>query len=71
MKQKPPLAFRIIGTIFYFGPLIFAFGFIAPLTSQLLSMWGYEAIAGVPVVVVGLVVALVWGSWAQWRGKWI
>ena len=71
MREDTPLLARIISAIFYVGPLIFAFGFIAPLITQLLTRWGYETVAGVPALGVGLFVALVWGSWAQWRGRWI
>lgn len=71
MEQSASLMTRIIGAIFYVGPLIFAFGFIAPLISQILKRSGYVDVFGWPPVVVGLVLAAIWGGIAQYRGRWI
>ncbi|MEL6258304.1 MAG: hypothetical protein AAFQ67_04515 [Pseudomonadota bacterium] len=61
----------LFSKIFEFGPLLFAFGFIAPLTAQLLSRAGVPIPFGVPPVAIGLALAVLWGGFAQWKGRWI
>lgn len=60
-----------IKTIFYFGPLLFGFGFIAPLTAQILERVGGDLPLGVTPIVAGLILGGVWGGYAQYKGSWI
>ncbi len=61
----------LLKQIFYFGPLIFAFGFIAPLTAQIIEHSGWSLPLDFSPLMVGLLLAAVWGTSAQIRGKWI
>ena len=58
-----------IKTIFYFGPLIFGIGFIAPLTAQVIERAGF--VLPVSPLVAGLIVGVALGGVAQVRGRWI
>ncbi|MCE9523267.1 MAG: hypothetical protein K8S25_12650 [Alphaproteobacteria bacterium] len=60
-----------IKTVFYFGPLLFAFGFIAPLTAKILERAGWDLPLGITPLIAGLVLAAVWGGYAQVKGRWI
>ena len=60
-----------IKTIFYFGPLIFGVGFVAPLTAQVIELSGWQLPSGLTAIAVGLIVGVVWGGVAQIRGRWI
>ncbi len=61
----------ILKQIFYYGPLLFAFGFIAPLTAQIIERAGWTPPLDLSPLAVGLVLAAVWGTSAQIRGTWI
>lgn len=71
MDAQKPLVIRIIGAVFAVGPLIFAFGFIAPLVTQLLVKFGLPLPDGITPLMVGLGVAALWGGFVQWKGRWI
>ena len=71
MDARVPIIFQVIRAVFYVGPLIFAFGFLAPLISQILQALNITPPFGVSPLVVGLCVAAVLGGLAQWRGRWI
>lgn len=60
-----------IKTVFYFGPLLFGFGFIAPLAAQILERVGWDLPFGVTPLVAGLILGGAWGGTAQYRGSWI
>lgn len=64
------LATSVIRVIFYFGPLVFAFGFLAPLTAQVIERIGWTPPFGLTPLVTGLIVAGVLGGAAQLRGRW-
>lgn len=66
-----PLHIRALRTVFYFGPLIFAFGFLTPLTAQIIERAGWTPPLGLTPLAAGLVVAAVLGGAAQIRGRWI
>jgi len=66
-----PAIFAIIKCIFYFGPLIFAFGFIAPLITAIISQAGLELPSGVTPIMVGLALGGLWGVYAQIKGRWL
>ncbi|KCZ92095.1 hypothetical protein [Hyphomonas johnsonii] len=61
----------VIKTLFHFGPLVFAFGFIAPLTAQIIERAGLALPFGLTPLVAGLLLGAVWGGIAQYRGRWI
>ena len=71
MEERSPFYVQVIKTIFYLGPLIFAFGFLAPLVSQSLQALNVSPPFGLSPLMAGLVVAAVLGGLAQWRGRWI
>ena len=62
---------QVIKSIFYFGPLLFGFGFLAPLTAQLIVAAGWTPPLGLTPLVSGLIVGGVLGLMAQIRGRWI
>jgi hypothetical protein len=71
MDEPKPFLFKFLGAIFAVGPLIFAFGFIAPLVAQSLSALDISMPGDLSPVTVGLAVAALWGGFAQWKGRWI
>lgn len=61
----------ILKQIFYFGPLIFAFGFIMPLTAEVITRGGLSVPFDMSPLWVGFGLAAIWGSFAQITGRWI
>ena len=61
----------VLKTIFQYGALVFAFGFIAPLTMQIVTRAGIDLPFGLSPLMAGLILAAVWGGIAQYRGRWI
>ena len=61
----------VLKTIFQYGALVFAFGFIAPLTMQIITRAGIDLPFGLSPLMAGLILAAVWGGTAQYRGRWI
>ena len=61
----------LIKQIFHYGPLLFAFGFIAPLTAQIIEHAGWLLPLGLSPLMIGFGLAAVWGTTAQIRGTWI
>ena len=57
--------------LFLVMPLLFGFGFIAPLIAQTMAVWGWDAPGGLQPIVFGLLVGGVWGLYATIRGRWI
>lgn len=60
-----------IRTLFYFGPLIFAFGFITPLAMQIITRAGWTLPFGISALTTGLIIGAALGIPAQVRGRWI
>jgi len=58
-------------TLFRFGPLIFAFGFLAPLIAQIIQALEVTPPFGLGPLTVGLVLAGLLGVAAQLRGRWV
>ena len=56
---------------FLLSPLVFGFGFIAPLIAQLLGASGIDSPRGLSILLIGLIVGGAWGAVAQWRGSWL
>ena len=62
---------KAIRTFFYFGPLLFAFGFIAPLVAQSITALDITPPFGLSPLHAGLIVAALMGIPAQIRGRWV
>lgn len=62
---------QVIKTIFYFGPLIFGFGFLAPLSAQLIEAQSWTPPFDLSPLMAGLVIGGSLGLLAQIRGRWI
>lgn len=58
-------------TLFRFGPLIFAFGFLAPLIAQIIQALDIVPPFGLEPLAIGLILAGLLGLAAQARGRWI
>ena len=56
---------------FRWGPLLFGIGFVAPLIAQSMDATSMEAPAGLSSLQLGLLVGIVWGTIARFRGRWI
>ncbi|MEL6243751.1 MAG: hypothetical protein AAFS03_04380 [Pseudomonadota bacterium] len=59
-----------IKTLFYFGPLLFGFGFLVPLSAQILEATG-TSVLGLSSLHAGLLIGGGLGILAQLRGRWI
>ncbi len=62
---------QVIKSIFYLGPLLFGFGFLAPLVSQIIQAVGWTPPFGLTPLMTGLIVGGAYGLIAQIRGRWI
>lgn len=62
---------QVIKAIFQFGPLIFGFGFMAPLISQGIQAMSWTPPFGLTPLVTGLIIGGALGLLAQIRGSWI
>ena len=61
----------VIKAIFQFGPLLFGFGFMAPLISQVIQAMSWTAPFGLTPLITGLIIGGTLGLAAQVRGTWI
>lgn len=62
---------QLIKTIFDFGPLIFGFGFLAPLIAQIIAAADWSLPFGLTPLMTGLNLGGTLGLMAQVRGRWI
>ena len=62
---------RAIRSLFFWGPLLFGFGFLAPLLAQILSANGVTTVFGLSPLMFGLLSGGALGLLAQVRGRWI
>ncbi len=62
---------RAVRTVFYFGPLLFGFGFLAPLAAQMLVTFEWVPPFGLTNLQAGLIVGGTLGLIAQIRGRWV
>lgn len=62
---------QVIKTIFYFGPLLFGVGFLAPLSSQIIKAAAWTPPFGLTPLMTGLILGGTLGLLAQIRGRWI
>ncbi|WP_084395613.1 hypothetical protein [Henriciella aquimarina] len=61
----------LMKALFYLGPIIFAFGFLTPLTAQLIKRMAWTPPFDLSPLTVGIIVAAALGIPAQIRGRWI
>ncbi len=61
----------VIQKVFEFGPLLFAFGFLAPLIAQIISRNGWTPPFGLTALTTGLILGGLLGVIAQLRGRWV
>lgn len=57
--------------LFYWMPLLFGIGFIAPLIAQSLAYWQMPAPWGMSAIAFGLLIGAPWGLYATLRGRWV
>ena len=62
---------QILSRVFYFGPLIFAFGFMVPLILQVINYFEWQPPLGVEPLYFALGLGGILGLVAQIRGRWI
>lgn len=62
---------QVIKSIFYFGPLLFGLGFLAPLSAQLIEALSWSPPFGLSPLMAGLIIGGALGMIAQVRGRWI
>jgi len=62
---------QVIKAIFYVGPLLFGFGFLAPLIAQTIALSGWTPPLGLTPLMTGLILGGLYGLIAQIRGRWI
>lgn len=67
---SPPMI-KVIRALFHVGPLMFAYGFIWPLTIQIVKGLGMSLPFGLTPLWAGFIIAALWGSYAQIKGSWI
>jgi hypothetical protein len=52
-------------------PFFFGLAFLAPLSVQVMAEFGVNAIGGVDMWTVALIIFGAWGGVASWTGRWI
>lgn len=52
-------------------PFFFGLAFLAPLSVQIMAEFGIDAIGGVDMWTVALIIFGAWGGVASWTGRWI
>jgi hypothetical protein len=62
---------QVIAKLFAVMPLLFGIGFIAPLTAQLMALWGIEGPLGMSRIGFGLLPGGAWGLYATIKGRWL
>lgn len=62
---------QVIERILYFGPLIFAFGFLMPLFMQILIRTGWALPFNLTPLMAAAIAAGLLGLAAQIRGRWV
>jgi len=62
---------QVIKTVFYFGPLIFGIGFVAPLSAEIIDAMSWTLPVGLSPLMAGLIIGGALGLLAQFRGRWI
>tara|TARA_R110000824_G_scaffold155226_5_gene327703 strand:+ start:16105 stop:16302 length:198 start_codon:yes stop_codon:yes gene_type:complete len=62
---------KVLTTLGPWGPVIFGFGFLAPLIAQIIEQADVTLPLGLSPLVVGLIVGPLLGLSAKLRGRWI
>ncbi|MEL7547045.1 MAG: hypothetical protein AAGJ84_10370 [Pseudomonadota bacterium] len=60
-----------IKTVFYFGPLLFAVGFLIPLIAQIILALGWTAPFGLSAWMFAGILGGAYGVFAQITGRWL
>jgi len=60
-----------IRKLFAIMPFLFGIGFIAPLTAQLMALFGLEGPFGMSRIGFGLLFGGAWGLYANIKGRWL
>lgn len=60
----------IIEQLFAWGPVWFGIGFMAPVLMTLMQKAAWSPF-GLPPLIVGLMIGVIWGTVAKLRGTWI
>ena len=58
---------RLLGAL----PFFFGLAFLAPLSVQVMAEFGINAVGGIDMWTVALIIFGVWGGIASWKGRWI
>lgn len=61
----------VVKAIFDHGAILFGVGFIAPLTAQILTKVNAPMLMGADHIWLGMGLGVVWGLFAQMKGRWI
>lgn len=62
---------KTIKTVFYFGPLIFAVGFLIPLIAQIILALGWTPPFDLSAWIFAAILGGAYGLFAQITGRWI
>lgn len=62
---------KILTALGPWGPVLFGFGFLAPLIAQVIERTGATLPLGLSPLVVGLIVGPLLGLSAKLRGRWL
>lgn len=62
---------QLLGLIFKFLPLMFAFGFLVPVIAQGMEAAGIGETFGLAPLTLALIVGGAWGLIAQVKGRWV
>lgn len=62
---------QAIRSLFLVMPFLFGIGFIAPLTAQLMGVWGVAGPFGLSPIAFGLLFGGAWGLYANIKGRWL
>lgn len=62
---------RILTALGPWGPMLFGFGFLAPLIAQVIERTGATPPLGLSPLMVGLIVGPLLGLSAKLRGRWL
>ncbi len=61
----------MLGSLAKLGPLFFAYGFLTPLIAQIIERMEWVPPYGLSPLVTALIIATLYGGFAQIRGSWI
>jgi len=62
---------QTLTALFSVSPILFGIAFMAPVLAEIMRAAGLATPFGVPAIAVGLIVGLVWGTYATVKGSWL